>query len=69
MSDTEKITREQLEDKFHAFQEQLQGKVADKRNSIKTIVTIAGVVVVLLSYATGRRGGRKRRSVVEIRRG
>lgn len=69
MSDSEKITREHLEDKFQAFQQDLQGKVADKKGSLKTIASVAGFVVVLLAYATGRRGGRKRRSVVEIRRG
>jgi len=69
MSDTEKITREHLEAKFHALQQGLQGKVANKKDSLTTIVAIVGVVVVLLAYAIGRRGGRKRRSVVEIRRG
>jgi|GEM_PF-1373928 len=69
MSGNEKITREHLEGKFQAFQEELQGKVADKKNTLKTIASAVGVFVVLLAYATGRRGGRKRRSVVEIRRG
>ncbi len=69
MSATEKITREHLEAKFHALQQDLQGKVANKKDSLTTIVAVAGVVVVLLAYAIGRRGGRKRRSVVEIRRG
>lgn len=69
MNDTEKITREHLESKFQAFQHELQGKVADKKSALRTIAAVAGFVVVMLSYATGRRGGRKRRSVVEIRRG
>ena len=69
MSETEKITREHLEGKFHALQQELQGKVASRKDSLATIVAVAGAVVVLLAYAIGRRGGRKRRSVVEIRRG
>lgn len=69
MSDAEKITREQLEGKLHALQQELQGKIADRKNSLTTIATVAGAIVILLAYALGRRGGRKRRSVVEIRRG
>ena len=32
------------------------------------VAAIASAVVVLIAYMLGRRGGRKRRSVVEIRR-
>ena len=63
------ITREQLEDKFQALQDELQFKVADKKSSIVAAIAVGSSVIVALSYLLGRRRGRKRRSVVEIRRG
>lgn len=69
MSNEERITREELEDKFQALQDDLQAKVADKKGSIATALAIGGAVIVMLAYMLGRRRGRKRRSVVEIRRG
>lgn len=69
VSNDEKITREQLEGKFQALQDELQAKVADKKSSIATAIAIGGMVVVSLTYMLGRRRGRQRRSVVEIRRG
>lgn len=69
MSEDEIITREELEDKFQALQDELQFKVADKKSSIAAALTIGGSLIVVLSYMLGRRRGRKRRSVVEIRRG
>ncbi|MEO5973750.1 MAG: hypothetical protein ABIQ38_00900 [Ilumatobacteraceae bacterium] len=69
MHNDEKITREELEDKFQALQEDLQFKLADKRSSIATAIAVGGSIIVVLSYMFGRRRGRKRRSVVEIRRG
>lgn len=69
MSGDEKITREELEDKFQALQDDLQAKVADKKSSIAAALAVGGSMVVAISYLLGRRRGRKRRSVVEIRRG
>lgn len=64
-----KISRDLLEDKFQALQDELQAKVADKKSSIATALAIGGAIVVLIAYALGRRRGHKRSSVVEIRRG
>jgi len=69
MNNDEKITRDELEDKFQALQDELQFKVADKKSAIATGLAVGGGMIVLLSYMFGRRRGRKRRSVVEIRRG
>jgi len=69
MSEDEIITREELEDKFQALQDELQFKVTDKKSSIAVALGIGSSLIVVLSYMLGRRRGRKRRSVVEIRRG
>jgi hypothetical protein len=63
-----RITKEDLETKFQSLQDDLQGRASDKKQSIVAIASVASAVVVLIAYLLGRRGGRKRRSVVEIRR-
>lgn len=68
MSDTGRITREDLESKFRALQADLQGRVSDKKQSIVAVVSAVGTVVVLLAYLLGRRSGRRRASRVQIRR-
>ena len=65
---TPRITKSDLETKFQELQDDLQGRASDKKQSIIAVASIAGAVVVLIAYLLGRRGGRKRRSVVEIRR-
>jgi len=67
-SDTSRITKQDLEMKFQSLQNDLQGRASDKKQSIVAAVSLASAVIVLIAYLLGRRGGRKRRSVVEIRR-
>lgn len=68
MSDTNRITREDLESKFRALQADLQGRVADKRQSLVAVASAAGAVVVIFAYLFGRRSGRRRASRIQIRR-
>ena len=65
---TPRITKSDLEIKFQELQDDLQGRASDKKQSIIAVASIASAVVGLIAYLLGRRGGRKRRSVVEIRR-
>lgn len=64
----EKITRDDIEAKFR----QLQGDVETGMESgrdIGRVAAIAGVVVALgVVYLMGRRHGRKKRTIVEIKR-
>jgi len=62
-----KITRDDLEQKFKSLQDDIQGVTDRNKTSIATYAAIAGGVVVIITYALGRRSGRKRRSVLEIR--
>ena len=64
----QKISRNDLEQKFKALQDDIQGTTDRNKTSIATYAAIAGGVVVLLAFAFGWRSGRKRRSVLEIRR-
>jgi hypothetical protein len=62
------ITRDDIEAKFR----ELEGEVDDRKEQALGIAVIAGTVlavgVVLAAYSLGRRRGRKRTTVVEIRR-
>ena len=62
------ISRDDLERRFKSLQDDLQGRVENKK---QTIVTIAGAVaagLVVVSYLFGRRRGAKRATKVEFRR-
>ena len=68
MSETPHVSREDLETKFRALQTDIQGRAADKKQSIVAVGGAIAGLVVLLAYLFGRRGGRKRGSRVEFRR-
>lgn len=63
-----KITRNDLEAKFKALQDDVQAKVNDKKQSLASVVAVGGVVLVLIVFLLGRRSGRKKSTFVEIRR-
>ena len=58
----ERITRDHVESSLKLVQDELQGKVNDKKAAITTVISIGAAVIILISYALGRRSGRKRRS-------
>lgn len=62
------ITRDDIEAKFR----ELEGEVDDRKEQAVNIAVVAGIVVVaavvVIAFRLGRRGGRKRTTVVEIRR-
>jgi hypothetical protein len=64
----DRISRDDLEDKFR----ELEGGVHDQAESARSTVVTAGVVaaliLLLLAFLLGTRKGRKRSTVVEIRR-
>ena len=62
------ITRGDLEAKFREIQDDVQGKVDDKKATLKTVAIAGGVLILLLAYVFGRRSGRKKTTLVEIRR-
>jgi hypothetical protein len=58
----ERITRDHVESRLKLVQDELQGKVNDKKAAITTGISIGAAIVVLISYLLGRRSGRKRGS-------
>lgn len=68
MNDRRKITKDDLEQRFKALQDDVTEITETKKSSI-TVLAVAGVAAGLLfAYLLGRRGGRRRRGVIEIRR-
>lgn len=59
---SERITRDHVESRLKLVQDELQGKVNDKKAAITTGISIGAALIILISYALGRRSGRRRRS-------
>ena len=62
------ITRDDLERTFRSVQDDLQGKVSEKRQTVLGTAAGVGAVLLIVMFLLGRRSGRKKRTVVEIRR-
>lgn len=62
------ITRDDLEAKFRGVQDQLQGKVDDSKRTVLGTAAGVGLVLMVIVFLLGRRSGRKKRTIVEIRR-
>ena len=62
-----RITRNDLEQRFRALQDGLQGKVEDRKQSLLVAGGVVATIVVLVVYLLGRRSGRKKTTLVEIR--
>lgn len=62
------ITRDDLERNFRSLQQGVQGRVEDKKPSIMAVVGGVGFLLALLVFLLGRRSGKKKTTLVEIRR-
>jgi hypothetical protein len=63
-----KITRGDLESKFRAFQGEVQSKVDDKKQTLMAAGAGVGMLLMLVFFLLGRRSGKKKTTLVEIRR-
>ncbi|MEY3071074.1 MAG: hypothetical protein RL473_1181 [Actinomycetota bacterium] len=63
-----RISREDIESKLRVLQGDVQGKVDDRRSTLLAVAGGVGVVLVAAFYLMGRRSGKRRSTVVEIRR-
>ena len=70
MSGTQESTadREELESTLGSFQNSLRGQIEDRRQTIVTIGVAIGVAVAVGAYLLGRRSGRKKSAIIDIRR-
>jgi hypothetical protein len=68
MAQTERVSRDDLEAKFRALQGDIQGRVEAKKPSLLAIAGGAAIVLLLLAFLIGKRSGKKKTTLVEIRR-
>ena len=62
------ITRDHIEAKFRDIQREVEGVETEARSQVALAIGVVVVGVVVIAFALGRRRGRKRRTLVEIRR-
>jgi hypothetical protein len=63
-----RITRDDLEQRFAALQGELKGKVADRKQTLVTGVSVIAVVLLMIVFFVGKRSGKRKTTLVEIRR-
>jgi hypothetical protein len=62
------ISRDDLESKMRELVDGARDEVASTKNTAATVGLVVGVLLLLLVFVLGRRSGRKRSTIVEIRR-
>jgi hypothetical protein len=67
-SPRDRITRDQLEDKIRELEGGAREQAESARSTVVTAGAVAALVLLLLAFLLGTRKGRKRSTVVEIRR-
>ena len=65
---TGKISKSDIEQRLRDLQGGVEQKITSQRQKIITAAIAAAVITVLLSFVLGKRAGRKKNTVVEIRR-
>lgn len=68
MPGSTKITRDDLEAKLRQVVGEVDDRVEEARPRILTVAVVAVVAVAVVAYLFGRRSGKMRSAVVEIRR-
>lgn len=64
----ERITRDDIKAKLTEIQGEATTTANNARNQILAVGVAVGVAVVVIAFALGRRGGRRRSTVIEISR-
>ena len=64
----DRITRSDLEDKFRELEGGAREQVESARSTVVTAGVVAALILLLLAYLLGTRKGKKRSTIVEIRR-
>jgi hypothetical protein len=62
------ISRDDLESSFRAFKDDIDRSADDAANKAVPVAVVGGIVILILAYLIGKRVGKKKSTVVEIRR-
>jgi len=62
------ITPEDLENKLRSFQGGIQGRITSKKDTLLAVGSSSLTVLLIIVFLLGKRSGKKKSTVVEIRR-
>lgn len=65
---TPKLTRDDVEARFRALHGEANAKTEEMKPSIVRVAVVAGVVLLVITYLLGKRKGKRKTTIVEIRR-
>jgi hypothetical protein len=64
----QRVTRDDIEAKLREIQSDVTERVESKRSTVLAGAGVAAVVIIVLVYLLGRRAGKRKTTIVEIRR-
>lgn len=67
-STANRITRDDLESKLREVYSGVGDEVASTKNTMVTVAAVVGVIILIITFLLGVRGGKKKTTIVEIRR-
>jgi hypothetical protein len=62
------ISRDDLENKLRAFQGDIKSKVDDQKSNVMAVGAGIGTLLLNIFFLLGKRSGKKKTTLVEIRR-
>ena len=65
---TDKITRDDLEAKFRELKDDVDETTESAKSYAMAAVVAVGIVIFVVAFGAGKRRGRRKSTVVEIRR-
>ena len=65
---TAHISRDDLEHKLRAFQGEIKGRVDDQKTNVIAVGAGLAFILLVIFFVLGRRSGKKKSTIVEIRR-
>ncbi len=63
-----RVTRDDIESKLREIRGEIDTDVEQARGTVRTVAIAGAVALVVVVYLLGRRRGRKKTTIVEIRR-
>ena len=64
----ERISADEMRAKLQSFQDGLQGRVDDSKNTLMAVGGGVLIVLLIIFFLLGKRSGKKKTTLVEIRR-
>ena len=62
------VSRDDLQSTLESFQQSLRGQIDDRRQTSGTGAVVIAVGMVAIAYLLGRRSGRRKSAIIDIRR-